>query len=207
MKINSEIRCELFPCEDVDHTRHNLPGLDVDLERVRIVMISEAPAAKIEDNYYMDGDPLYHQTTVLAFKDAGIPVTSFQDILDQGVYLTNAVKCAKLNYGLKSATIIECSYILGRELALFPNVAVILLMGDSAIRSLNETSRRAGLGRVIPAGSTYKIRGADFQYRGIPVLPSYLHAGPSFFIEKSKRKMIAEDIARAYRIAGNMIAQ
>jgi len=29
------------------------------------------------------------------------------------------------------------------------------------------------------------------------VFPSYLQAGPSFFIEKSKRRMIAEDIAAA----------
>jgi hypothetical protein len=34
------------------------------------------------------------------------------------------------------------------------------------------------------------------------VLPSYLQAGPSFFIEKSKRRMIAEDIAAGLRLAG-----
>jgi len=28
-------------------------------------------------------------------------------------------------------------------------------------------------------------------------IPSYLQAGPSFFIEKSKRRMIAEDVAHA----------
>jgi hypothetical protein len=32
------------------------------------------------------------------------------------------------------------------------------------------------------------------------VFPSYLQAGPSFFIEKSKRRMIAEDIANALRL-------
>jgi hypothetical protein len=29
------------------------------------------------------------------------------------------------------------------------------------------------------------------------VFPSYVQAGPAFFIEKSKRRMIAEDIATA----------
>jgi hypothetical protein len=29
------------------------------------------------------------------------------------------------------------------------------------------------------------------------VFPSYLQAGPSFFIEKSKRRMIAEDLHTA----------
>jgi len=51
--------------------------------------------------------------------------------------------------------------------------------------------------RVIPDGSTYRIRGGKYYFRGIRVFPSYLQAGPSFFIEKSKRKMIAEDIAEA----------
>jgi hypothetical protein len=56
---------------------------------------------------------------------------------------------------------------------------------------------RSGEGRVIPAGSTYKIRGGDYRFRGRRVFPSYLQVGPSFNIEKSKRRMIAEDIAAA----------
>jgi uracil-DNA glycosylase len=50
---------------------------------------------------------------------------------------------------------------------------------------------------VVTAGSTYKIRGGAYHYRGARVFPSYLQAGPSFFIEKSKRQMISEDIAAA----------
>ena len=70
-------------------------------------------------------------------------------------------------------------------------------MGDVAIKAMNYIAKRQGEPRVIPAGSTYKIRGQDFYYKGIPTFPSYLQAGPSFFIEKSKRRMIAEDIAAA----------
>jgi hypothetical protein len=55
---------------------------------------------------------------------------------------------------------------------------------------------------VISAGSTYKIRGQEYFFRGARAFPSYLQAGPSFFIEKSKRKMIAEDIAAALKIPG-----
>ncbi len=72
-------------------------------------------------------------------------------------------------------------------------------MGDVAIRSINYIAKRAGQPRAIPAGSTYKIRGGEFMFRGAPAFPSYLQAGPSFFIEKSKRQMIAEDIAAALR--------
>ena len=84
-----------------------------------------------------------------------------------------------------------------KELALFPNSKVLLLMGDVAIKSINYIAGRAGARRVIPAGSTYKLRGPEYSFRGLRVFPSYLQAGPSFYIEKSKRRMIAEDIAAA----------
>ena len=82
-------------------------------------------------------------------------------------------------------------------MALFPNVKVYMLMGDVAIKAVNDIARRTGEKRVIPAGSTYKIRGEEYRYRDIRVFPSYLQAGPSFFIEKSKRQMISEDITAA----------
>ena len=47
-----------------------------------------------------------------------------------------------------------------------------------------------------------KIRGSQFTYRGRRVFPSYLQAGPSFGIEKSKQRMIAEDIGAAVKVAG-----
>ena len=39
--------------------------------------------------------------------------------------------------------------------------------------------------------------GGEYVFRGARAYPSYLQAGPSFFIEKSKRRMIAEDIKAA----------
>ena len=66
-----------------------------------------------------------------------------------------------------------------------------------AIRAINYIARRSGEPRVIPAGSTYKIRNREYFFKGKRVFPSYLQAGPSFFIEKSKRRMIAEDITTA----------
>ena len=74
-------------------------------------------------------------------------------------------------------------------------------MGDVAIRGLNRAARLRGQARVVPPGSTYRIRAGTFTYRGARVFPSYLQAGPSFFIEKTKRRAIAEDIARALAVA------
>jgi uracil-DNA glycosylase len=118
-----------------------------------------------------------------------------------GVYLTTAVKCAKIGYGIKPSTIGECSHLLEKELSSFTGVKAYLLMGDVAIRALNHIAKRCREPRVIPAGATYKIRGGQFWFRGVRVYPSYLQAGPSFFIEKSKRKMIAQDIAEALATA------
>jgi len=165
-----------------------------------IVLISEAAPANPGDYYYAEGEPLFQQTTVQAFQDAGVAVGSMQDILGLGAYLTTAVKCGKTGYGIKAGTIEECSRILEAELALFPAAQVYLLMGDVAIKGLNYIAKRQGEGRVIPAGSTYKIRGEAYCYKGVRAFPSYLQAGPSFFIEKSKRKMIAEDIAAALQL-------
>jgi uracil-DNA glycosylase len=120
--------------------------------------------------------------------------------VNRGVYFTTAVKCAKKDYGIQADTIRQCSFLLEKELSLFPNVKALMLMGDVAIKALNYIAQRAGEKRVIPAGSTYKLRKNEYFFRGIRVFPSYLQAGPSFFIEKSKRRMIAEDIAAALRM-------
>jgi len=197
MRVSEFVGCEEFPCADVKHECYIIPDLDVKPDAISIVMISEAAPANPDDYYYAKGEPLFQQTTVQAFNDAGANVSSMQDILDLGVYLTTAVKCGKTGYGIKAATIKECSLILERELALFPDVRALMLMGDVAIKAVNYIAKRAGEGRVIPAGSTYKIRGQEYFFREKRAFPSYLQAGPSFFIEKSKRRMIAEDIAAA----------
>jgi len=174
-----------------------VPDVEVNPDQVSLMMISEAAPADSADYYYATGNPLFQQTTLQAFKEADADVSSFQDVLDLGVYLTTAVKCGKTGYGLKASSIKECSQILEQELALFPQVKVFLLMGFVAIKALNYIARRRGEPRVIPLGSTYKIRHKEYHYGGKRVFPSYLQAGPSFFIEKSKRRMIAEDIAQA----------
>lgn len=200
MKTSECVRCENFPCSDVAHDAYTIPDVDVDPSKVSVVLISEAAPASPADRYYAGGESLFQRTTLLAFNDAGAKAQSMQDILAMGVYLTTAVKCGKTGYGIQTATVEECSGLLERELALFANVLVYLLMGDVAIKAVNAIARRRGEKQPIPAGSTYKIRDGQFTFGGRRALPSYLQAGPSFFIEKSKRKMIAEDIANALRL-------
>lgn len=202
MQPNTCIGCKTFPCTDVNRAGYTVPAVDVDPARISVILISEAAPADPADGYYAAGEPIFAQTTVQAFRDAGAAVSSIGEVLDLGVYLTTAIKCAKTGYGIATATIRECSQILAEEIALFPNVKAYLLMGDAAIAAVNAIARRAGQPRAIPAGSTYKIRGPAYLFRGARAFPCYLQAGPSFFIEQSKRKMIAEDIAAALAVIG-----
>jgi uracil-DNA glycosylase len=203
MKVKNCVKCIDFPCRDVKHASYAVPDVELDPARVSIMLVSEAAPQDLADYYYAGPQALFAKTTLLAFDDAGVKVSSIPELLDMGVYLTTAVKCGKTAYGIETATIERCSHLLERELGMFPNVQAYLLMGDVAIKAFNLLAKRQGQGRVIPAGSTYKIRGGSFRYLGRPVYPSYLQAGPSFFIEKSKRKMIAQDIAAALKLIQN----
>ena len=200
MRVSECIGCEDFPCVDVKHDGYILPEVEIAPERVRTVLISEAAPADPNDYFYAGNQPHFEQTTLLAFKQAGIEVSCLQDLLEMGCYFTTAVKCSKTGYGIKAATIKACSHILADELSLFPNLDVYLLMGDVAIKAINYIARRETAERSIPAGSTYKIRGGEYYFRGKRAFPSYLQVGPSFGIEKSKQRMIAEDIAAALAI-------
>jgi len=197
MNVGDLVWCDSFSCVDVDHDRYTVPPGPVKLDEVTILMVAEAPPPDPRDWFYAGGDALFARTTVQAFRDAGEAVSSIEDVLDLGVYLTTAVKCGKNDYAISAETVRTCSVLLEAELGLFPLAEVLMLMGDTAIKAVNAIAKRNGEPRVIPSGATYKLRGGDYRFRGMKVYPSYVHAGPAFFIEQSKRRMIAEDIAAA----------
>ena len=197
MNVSSHVKCIDFPCTDIVTTHYTIPSVEIDPARVEILMISEAPPQNADDYFYASDNPFYLQTTLQAFDQAGSPVSSMQDILNLGVFITTAVKCGKTGYSISSKTIKNCSELLEKEIDLFPNVKAILLMGDVAIKAVNYIAKRQTGKRVIPSGSTYKIRKDEYSYKGMRVFPSYLQTGKSFLIEKSKQKMIAEDIKAA----------
>ena len=142
MRVSDSVRCEGFPCTDVKHECYAVPEIEIEPETVSIVMVSEAAPENRADYYYAGGESIFEQTSVQAFQDAGADVSSIRDILGLGVYLTTAVKCGKTGYGIKTATTQECSVLLERELALFPDVKVFMLMGDVA--SAKDKSREYG---------------------------------------------------------------
>lgn len=187
MKVADIVRCETLSCSDVAHDRYAVPAGPPDPDAVTVVMVAEAPPP----------DPADWLTTVDAFRDAGEDVETLDDVQALGVYLTTAVKCGKTGYAVSRETIEGCSLLLEEELGLFPLAQVLMLMGDTAIKAVNMIAKRNREPRPVPAGATYRIRGGDYRFRSMRVFPSYLQVGPAFFIEKSKRRMIAEDIAAA----------
>ena len=195
--MNDLVHCESFSCLDVEHDRYTVPGAVANPDTVTIVMVAEAPPGDPADWFDAGPNALYARTTVEAFRDAGEDVSSLQDVLDLGVYLTTAIKCGKTGYAISTETVRACSVLLETELGVFPLARALMLMGDTAIKAVNAIARRNDEPRPVPAGATYRIRGGDYRFRGMRVFPSYVQAGPAFFIETSKRRMIAEDIAAA----------
>lgn len=200
VKLNECLACEHKSCADINIGSFVIPYREIDPDKIKVVMISEAPPEDLNEYYYSEGNPFYAQTTIQAFNDAGIAVSSIDDIIAMGVYITTAVKCGKTKYSIDTNTIKECSHILEKEVSYFSNVKIYMLMGDVAIKAMNYIWKRQTGKKVIPSGSTYKIRKEKFYIDGQRFFPSYLQTGGNYLIEKSKRVMIAEDLKEAFEI-------
>lgn len=199
MKISEYLQCEeSSPCDDVEVMNPVLPDIEVDKEKIQVVMITEAPPRNIDDYFYSGPESFFFKTVSQAFKDAGKEVASMEDLLDLGIYLTTAIKCPKARLGVSTQTTKNCLKILKKEIDLFPRVKVYMLMGDVAIKAFNYIAKAESGQRVIPNISTYKIRQDEYFYQGKRVFPSYVITGGNFLIEKSKRKMVADDLRRMF---------
>lgn len=202
MRVSDQVACPDFPCGDVDHRRHEVPGGRVDPERVRLILVAEAPPAEAADGLFAPGMPFHLETTLDAFQAAGAATTSLNDLAERGIYLTTAVKCAKLGFAVGRPAVEACSCLLEMEVGLFPGARVIMLMGDTAIAAFNAVVRRRTGKRLIPSGPTYKVRAGEYWFEGKRVFPCYLQTGRSYLIERSKREMIAADLRTALALIG-----
>ena len=120
--------------------------------------------------------------------------------MNLGIYITNAVKTPKSEYAVSKESIEESLPALEREIQLFPNLKVIMLMGDVAKKAFNIISKKESGKNAVPSISTYKLRNTEIFYKGIRIIPSYIMTGQNILIEKSKFEMASEDIALMYRL-------
>ena len=171
-----------------------LNNIEIDPLTIKAIMINEVvPSDPLQDFYGTPGAN-YLKTTIPLLQGAGAEVHSIQDILKMGIYITNAVKTPKTEYAIKKSSIETSLPYLEAELCLFPNVKVIMLMGDVAKKAFHMITKKSTKKNVIPAVSTYKLRSSEIYYEGIRVMPSYIMTGGNILIEKSKAVMATEDI-------------
>jgi len=200
MRPDEILECTDFTCQDVDKKCYAVPDIGINPDKIKVLMISEAPPKDSSGFFYAPKNPFFSQTIVQAFNDDGFQVSSMKDVLGLGVYVTTAIKCGKTAYSISPKTIDNCSVrILEKEMNLFPKTRAILLMGDTAIKAMNCIAKRNVGKAIIPSGPTYKIRKGEYFHKQLRVFPSYLQTGKSYLIEKSKRKMIADDIRAALK--------
>ncbi len=195
-------RCIDFPCTDVRHEGNIRPDLPARRDHIRVLMISAAPPSEATAGSSDYRDPMARAETVDAFRSAGFDVASLDDIRSLGVYVTTAVKCPKVGFGLKPETVEACSLILEAEIDMFPNVRSILLMGNTAIRAINAVAVRRFGAPAVPTGSAYKVKGHEYAFGDITLFPSYPESGRSLSIEGNQQDVIAVDIRNAIEVAG-----
>ena len=177
-----------------------LNNIEIDPLTIKAIMINEVVPSDALQDFYGVPDADYLKTTIPLFQGAGAEVKSIQDILQMGIYITNAVKTPKTKYAIEKNSIQDSLPYLEAELSLFPHVKVIMLMGDVAKKAFNMITKKATKKNVVSAVSTYKLRTTEIYYNGIRVMPSYIMTGGNILIEKSKVAMATEDIATMLEI-------
>ena len=177
-----------------------LNDIEIDPFTIKTVMINEVVPSDPLQDFYGASDADYMKTTIPLFQGAGTEVSSIQDILQMGIYITNAVKTPKTEYAIDKSSIENSSPYLEAELSLLPNLKVIMLMGDVAKKAFNMITKKSTKKNAIPAVSTYKLRNSEIYYEGIRIMPSYIMTGGNILIEKSKVTMATEDIATMLEI-------
>ena len=171
------------------------PNCEIKPEKIKVIMISEVPSQDPEDGFYsINPDSDYMTTTKGLFEGANVSVNNMNDILNMGIYITTAIKCLKTGYTVDTAVIKDHLPFLEAEISLFPNLKVIMLMGDVAKKAVNLIGKSKTKKNIIPSESTYKIRQNEYYFDDVRVIPSYIMTGKNLLIEKSKSGMISEDI-------------
>ncbi len=177
-----------------------LNNIDIDPLTIKAIMINEVVPADPSQDFYGTPDADYLKTTIPLLQRAGAEAASIQDILQRGIYITNAVKTPKTDYAIDKSSIENSLPYLEAELSLFPHIKVIMLMGDVAKKAFNMITKKSTKKNAVPAVSTYKLRNSEIYYKGIRVMPSYIMTGGNILIEKSKVTMATEDIAAMLEI-------
>ena len=98
-----------------------LNNIDIDPLMIKAIMINEVVPSDPSQDFYGTSDADYLKTTIPLLQGAGTEVASIQDILQIGIYITNAVKTPKTEYSIDKSSIENSLPYLEAEISLFPN--------------------------------------------------------------------------------------
>lgn len=124
MNIKSELQ-QL--CGDTQNLRLN--DVNIEPETIQAIMINEVVPSCPEDDFYGKPDSAYMSTTIPMFRKAGIEIGSVQDILNNGIYITNAVKTPKTEYAVSKESIEDTCPIWKKSLLCFQTPRLSCLWG------------------------------------------------------------------------------
>lgn len=183
--------------QTIDASGSNFYFNDVDVvpENIKAILINEVVPQDPDNDFYGKQEGEYLSAAISLFHNAGIAVKTAKELLDLGIYITNAVKKPKSHTSVERSMIEESLPFLEKELSLFPNVQVVMLMGDVAKKAMNMIAKKTTKRNAVPAVSTYKLRHSEIYYKNIRLMPSYIMTGTNILIEKSKFQMASEDIS------------
>ncbi|MCL2512433.1 MAG: hypothetical protein FWF08_00910 [Oscillospiraceae bacterium] len=197
----------------LDANNLQFPDCEIGPAKIKVIMINEVVPKNPDDWFYSETDnPENRRNALGLFESAGVkssargdPVKNMSDILDLGVYITAALKTPKEGYTADPEAVKAQLPILEAELALFPNLKLIMLMGDVAIKAFNMIAKTKTNTKknVCPTGSAGRRRhwnNEEFYWNGVRVFPSYIMTGKNLLIEPFKRDTITEDIKRMMEI-------
>jgi hypothetical protein len=77
--LNKGLKCDL-PCTDVNRD-FIYPQISLDPKKIELIMISGALSAVHSDFYYKNKNGPFFTSTQTAFSDAGISVSTYDDIV------------------------------------------------------------------------------------------------------------------------------
>lgn len=182
-----------------------LPDCEIDPQNIKVVMINEVVPKNPSDWFYSEThDPENRRTAFGLFEGAGVPVKSMNDVFDLGIYITAALKTPKEGYTAAPAVISAQLPLLETELALFPNLKAIMLMGDVAKKAFNMITKARTKKNAIPSEATGRIRHNEYYWGDIRIFPTYIMTGKNLLIEPFKRDTVTDDIRRMMEVIKNV---
>ena len=83
----------------------HLNSIEIDPLTIKAIMVNEVVPSDPLQDFYGSTDADYLKTTIPLLQGAGAEVQSIRDILQMGIYITNAVKTPKTEYAIDKGSI------------------------------------------------------------------------------------------------------